>query len=148
MLDKLVKPKSQNKNRKRIGRGPGSGTGKTSGKGHKGQKSRSGYKRKAGFEGGQTPLFRRLPKKGFCNIHKTNWSIVNLSQINECKKLKGVSEITPELLSKVGLIRNSDNPVKLLGKGDLIEPLHFKVGKVSRSVAEKIRKAGGKISLI
>ncbi len=104
------------RNRKRLGRGPGSGTGKTSGRGEKGQKSRSGYSAKRGFEGGQMPLKRRIPKRGFTNIFRVPFRTVNVDRLND---LPAGSEVTPESLQKSGLLRKGDGPVKVLGNGTL-----------------------------
>jgi large subunit ribosomal protein L15 len=133
------------KNPKRIGRGPGSGTGKTSGRGEKGQKSRSGYSQKRGFEGGQMPLKRRLPKRGFTNIFRTEYRTVNVDRLNE---LPAGTEVTPELLQKQGLLRKGAGPVKVLGNGELKVALNVRVHKYTGSAAEKIKAAGGKAELI
>jgi large subunit ribosomal protein L15 len=126
--------------RKRVGRGPGSGLGHTAGKGQKGQKSRSGYSRRPGFEGGQMPLVRRVPKRGFTNIFKTEYATVNLSQ------LEGLGpEIDPEVLRQRGLARRG-KPVKILGDGEVKGALQVKADKFSRSAREKIEAAGGTCS--
>lgn len=123
--------------RKRVGRGRGSGIGKTAGRGHKGQKSRSGYRRRAGFEGGQMPLIRRVPKRGFHNLFRREYSVVNLAQ------LAGMSgEVTPESLAEAGLVRH-DARVKILGDGELGAALTVRAHKFSRSAREKIEAAGG-----
>lgn len=132
------------KNRKRIGRGPGTGKGKTSGKGHKGQKSRSGYKRKAWHEGGQMPLQRRLPKRGFTNIFRVDFQAVNISRLVSLDS----SEITPDLLRQKGLVRKKNIPIKILGVGDIEKAINVKAHAFSRSAIEKIEKAGGKIEII
>ena len=132
------------KNRKRIGRGPGTGKGKTSGKGHKGQKSRSGYKRKAWHEGGQMPLQRRLPKRGFTNIFRVDYQAVNISRLVSLDS----SEITPDLLRRKGLARRNYMPIKILGVGDIEKAINVKAHAFSRSAIEKIEKAGGKIEII
>ncbi len=125
------------KSRKRIGRGPGSGTGKTAGRGHKGQKSRSGYSRRLGFEGGQMPLIRRVPKRGFTNIFRKEVAAVNL------RDLAGFDgEVTPELLQEKGLVRKG-LAVKILGDGEVSGPLTVKAHRFSRSAREKIEAAGG-----
>ena len=125
------------KNRKRIGRGPGSGTGKTAGRGHNGQKSRAGFSRRAGFEGGQMPLVRRVPKRGFTNNFRTEYQVVNLTRLAE---LEG--EVTPEILVESGLVR-AGHLVKILGDGEIGKSLTIKAHKFSRSAREKIEAAGG-----
>jgi large subunit ribosomal protein L15 len=142
-LSTLRPPKGATANRKRIGRGMGSGMGKTSTRGHKGQGSRSGSRMMRGFEGGQMPLHRRLPKRGFTNIFRTEYAIVNLERLAEL----GESNITHELLVKRGLAGKNDL-VKVLGDGDLKSPLNVQAHKFSRSAAEKIAKSGGKAELI
>lgn len=128
------------KNKKRIGRGPGSGSGKTAGRGHKGYGSRSGSKKRAWFEGGQMPLQRRIPKFGFYNRFRVEYSVVNVGQL---EKLEGVEEINPEILLENGLIRNFNKPVKILGNGDLTKKMAIKAHMFSKSAVEKIEKAGG-----
>lgn len=123
--------------RKRVGRGRGSGTGKTAGRGHKGQKSRSGYRRRAGFEGGQMPLIRRVPKRGFHNLFRRQYSVVNLAQLADMS-----GEVTPESLAEAGLVRD-DARVKILGDGELGAALTVRAHKFSRSAREKIEAAGG-----
>lgn len=132
------------KNRKRIGRGPGTGKGKTSGKGHKGQKSRSGYKRRAWSEGGQMPLQRRLPKRGFTNIFRVDYQGVNISRLASLDS----SEITPDLLRQKGLARKKNMPIKILGVGDIEKAINIKAHAFSKSAIEKIEKAGGKIEIV
>lgn len=127
--------------RKRVGRGPGSGTGKTSGKGHKGQNARSGGGVRPGFEGGQTPIFIRLPKRGFTNINRKEYAIVNLSDLNQ---FDDGSEITPQSLIDAGLVRNKKSGIKILGNGELKVKLTVKADKFSQSAVEKIEAAGGK----
>ena len=129
-------------NRKRIGRGPGSGLGKTAGKGHKGQRSRSGFSRRRGFEGGQMPLLRRVPKRGFTNIFRTEYEIVNVARLAD---LKG--EVTPELLAEKGLVR-AGRPVKILGQGDLKKKLKVSAHKFSASARAKIEAAGGSCEVL
>jgi large subunit ribosomal protein L15 len=136
-LHELAPAKGSKHSRKRVGRGPGSGLGKTAGKGHKGQKSRSGYARQAGFEGGQMTLVRRVPKRGFTNLFKTTYSVVNLNQLEQFE-----SEVTPETLIEHGLVR-SGTLVKVLGDGDLNRPLTVIAHKFSRSARAKIEAAGG-----
>ena len=136
-LHELSPAKGSKHAKKRVGRGPGSGLGKTAGKGEKGQKSRSGYSFRAGFEGGQMPLIRRVPKRGFTNIWRTEYTIVNLTQLAE---LDG--DITPERLADEGLVR-SGRPVKVLGDGEVSKALKVTAHKFSKSAREKIEKAGG-----
>ncbi len=143
-------PKGANKNKKRVGRGPGSGLGKTSGRGHKGQKSRSGYSSRPGFEGGQMPLQRRLPKRGFTNIFKKEWVEINLSDLGE--RFEGVDEITPELLVERGLIKKGQLAraygVVVLGRGELTRAVNVSAHRFSKSAREKIEAAGGTASLV
>jgi large subunit ribosomal protein L15 len=136
-LHELTPAKGSKQSRKRVGRGPGSGLGKTAGKGHKGQKSRSGYSRLAGFEGGQMPLVRRVPKRGFTNLFKTSYAVINLHQLGEFER-----EVTPESLVARGLVR-SGLPVKVLGDGEVSKPLTVVAHKFSRSARAKIEAAGG-----
>ena len=131
----------ERKNRKRIGRGIGSGTGKTSGKGQKGQKCRSGGSPHPWFEGGQMPIYRRLPKRGFTNIFKKQFGIVNIGDLACCLE---VDPITPEVLKEKGLIKKI-GLVKILGCGDLAKPLNVHAHKFSGSAQAKIEKSGGKV---
>ena len=141
-----VRPaKGARKNRKRIGRGPGSGTGKTSGRGEKGQKSRSGYSAKRGFEGGQMPLKRRVPKRGFTNIFRVEYRTVNIERLNT---LPAGSTVTPESLQAAGMVRKGAAPVKVLGNGDLKVALTVQAHKYTASAAQKIEAAGGKAEVI
>ncbi|GAB6084437.1 50S ribosomal protein L15 [Desulfuromonas carbonis] len=133
------------KNRKRLGRGPGTGQGKTSGKGHKGQKARSGGSIKAGFEGGQMPLQRRLPKRGFTPLSKKVYALVNL---HDLAQFEAGSVIDLEALGKVGLINQIYDGVKILGDGELTVALTVKAHKFSKSAAEKIAAAGGQAEVI
>lgn len=141
-------PGAENRNRRRVGRGPGSTDGKTSGRGHKGQNSRSGAKRRVGFEGGQMPLHRRLPKRGFKNIFRKTYNIVNLGDIVNCKKLKLDDVINREALTDAGLIRDNDLPLKILGDGTVETTLTIEAHKFSASAEKKVTDAGGKISII
>lgn len=134
-----------NKRKKRIGRGNGSGHGKTSCKGHKGQKARTGRKTYPGFEGGQMPLARRLPKRGFTNIFKKEFQIINIEQLNKFKK---DSTITVESLKEAALIKDVKIPVKVLGLGKATKALTVQVQAISKSAQEKIETAGGKVELI
>jgi large subunit ribosomal protein L15 len=143
-------PKGANKNKKRLGRGPGSGTGKTAGRGHKGQKSRSGYSGRPGFEGGQMPLQRRLPKRGFTNIFKKVWIEVKLSELE--KRFDEADHITPELMAERGMIKKSHltrfDGVVVLGGGDVSKKLDVSAHRFSRSAKEKLEAAGGTATLI
>jgi len=143
-LSELKAAPGSRKDRKRIGRGIGSGTGKTSGRGQKGQKSRSGGNPHPWFEGGQMPLYRRLPKRGFTNIFKKEYEIVNLDQL---AGLETKNPITPEVMKEKGIIRRVDS-VKILGNGELPEALTIHAQKFSRSAVEKIEKSGGKVVTI
>jgi len=136
-------PKSRKK-RKRVGRGIGSGHGKTSCKGHKGQNSRSGGGTKAGFEGGQMPLQRRLPKRGFTNIFQKQFNIVNIDVINDLTE----SVITPDVLQSAGVVKNTKKMVKILGKGELTKSVTVKAHAFSASAKEKIIKAQGSVEII
>ena len=142
-LSTLRPPKGATANRKRVGRGMGSGMGKTSTRGHKGQRSRSGSRMMRGFEGGQMPLHRRLPKRGFTNIFRVEYQVVNL------ERLAGLGEknITPELMVKNGLAGKNDL-IKILGDGELKSALTVQAHKFSKSAQEKIAKAGGKAEVI
>jgi large subunit ribosomal protein L15 len=139
-LSNLRAPKKANTGRKRVGRGMGSGMGKTSTRGHKGQRSRSGSHMMRGFEGGQMPLHRRLPKRGFTNIFRTEYAIVNLERIAEV----GAAEIGLEDYLKLGLVAKKRVLIKVLGSGDLKKPTTIHAHKFSKSATEKIEKAGGK----
>ena len=143
-LSELKAVPGSRKDRKRVGRGIGSGTGKTSGRGHKGQKSRSGGNPHPWFEGGQMPLYRRLPKRGFTNIFKKEYEIVNLAQI---AGLETKDPITPEFLRGKGIVRRV-NFVKILGNGELSEAVTVHAQKFSRSAVEKIEKSGGKVVIL
>ena len=136
-LHELSPAKGSKHSRKRVGRGPGSGLGKTAGKGHKGQKSRSGYARQTGFEGGQMTLIRRVPKRGFTNLFKTTYAVVNLSQLGDFDR-----EVTPESLVQRGLVRGGAL-VKVLGDGEIGKALTVVAHKFSRSARAKIEAAGG-----
>ena len=140
-LSNLRAPRKANENKKRVGRGMGSGMGKTSTRGHKGQGSRSGSSTMRGFEGGQMPLHRRLPKRGFTNIFKTEYEVVNLDRLAGL----GEKEITPETLRKAGVVSSKKSLVKVLGSGELSGALTVHAHKFSKSAQEKIEKAGGKV---
>ena len=143
--DSLKPSKGSIKNKKRIGRGHGSGLGKTSGRGHKGAGQRSGNKRRAWFEGGQMPLARRLPRRGFTNIFKEEIQIVNISDLNRIEKN---SEIDPVVLQENGMIRSSLKPVKILGEGDIDKKLNVTASAFSASAKNKIEKAGGTATIL
>ena len=130
---------------KRLGRGAGSGLGKTAGKGHKGQNARSGGGVRLGFEGGQTPLARRLPKRGFTNFTRKEYAIVNVEQLN---KFENGAVVTPELLVEMGMVKKVLNGIKVLGEGELEKALTVKANKFSKSAVEVIEKAGGKVEVI
>jgi len=142
-LSTIRKPRKATEKRKRVGRGMGSGMGKTSTRGHKGQRSRSGSRLLRGFEGGQMPLHRRLPKRGFKNIFREEYAIVNLDRLAEL----GEREITPEVLKKAGVV-NGRHPVKILGNGELKSAVTVHAHKFSKSAQEKITKAGGKFEVL
>ncbi len=143
-LNNLHPAKNSRKTRKRVGRGPGSGKGKTAGRGTKGQKSGSGYSRKRGFEGGQMPLSRRVPKRGFTNIFRTEYSEVNLARLEKVKK----NEIKPKDLVKAGILKKESEKVKILGQGDISSSKTIHAHKFSASALKKIEDAGGKAVLI
>jgi large subunit ribosomal protein L15 len=145
-LDKL-KPADRSKfKKKRVGRGPGSGLGKTSGRGHKGAQSRSGYSFKRGFEGGQMPLHRRVPKRGFTNIFRTEYDVVNLDQLEACFDIGAL--VTPETLRDAGLVSSRTGLIKVLGRGDVTKALNVQAHKFSGKAAEKLAAAGGKAEAI
>ena len=145
-LDKL-KPAERSKfKKKRVGRGPGSGLGKTAGRGHKGAQSRSGYSFKRGFEGGQMPLHRRVPKRGFTNIFRTEYDVVNLDQL-EAAFDQGAT-VTVEALREQGLVSSRTSLVKILGRGELTKALTVHAHKFSGKAAEKIAAAGGRAEAI
>ena len=145
-LDKL-KPAEGSKGKKfRVGRGQGSGNGKTAGRGHKGAQSRSGWKSKRGFEGGQMPLHRRIPKRGFTNIFRREYEVVNVDRIAEVFEAGAV--VTPELLRERGLVGSAAAPVKILARGDVGKALTIKAHKFSGKAAEKIAAAGGATELL
>ncbi|MBO8126505.1 MAG: 50S ribosomal protein L15 [Firmicutes bacterium] len=130
---------------KRVGRGIGSGLGKTSGRGQKGQKARSGGGKGPQFEGGQTPLVRRLPKRGFTNVFKKEYAVINLKDLEIFEE---GTEVTPELLLEKGMISKAKDGVKLLGTGEISKALTVKVNGISKSAARKIEAAGGKVEVI
>ncbi|GIP36277.1 50S ribosomal protein L15 [Paenibacillus sp. J2TS4] len=131
--------------KKRVGRGIASGNGKTAGKGHKGQNARSGGGVRPGFEGGQNPLYRRLPKRGFTNISRKEYAVVNLDRLNQFTE---GAEVTPEVLVQAGIVKNTLSGIKILGEGELTVKLTVKANKFSKSAVEKIEAAGGKTEVI
>ena len=150
MLNTLVNLRKKKISKKRVGRGIGSGTGKTSGRGHKGQKSRSGFSLQ-GFEGGQMPLYRRLPKRGFTSIFKKNFNSINLMQIQNLidkKKIDTKEEITQELLLKKKIIKKKLEGIKILGRGDIKSKIIIQAQKASKNAVKKVEKIGGKINII
>lgn len=144
-LHELKAAEGARKNRNRVGRGMSSGNGKTSGRGHKGQKARSGGGTRPGFEGGQMPLFQRLPKRGFTNIHRKEFSIVNVDTLN---RFEDGTEITPELLLEEGVVSKLKAGIKVLGNGTIEKKLTVKAHKFSASAKEAIEAAGGQTEVI
>ena len=142
-LSNIRAPKKSSENRKRVGRGMGSGMGKTATRGHKGQRSRSGSRMMRGFEGGQMPLHRRMPKRGFTNVFRKRFSVVNLERLAAL----GETTINPDVLRKAGVI-NSKYPVKVLGGGELGTAITVQAHKFSKSAQDKITKAGGKFEVL
>jgi len=143
-LENLKPPKGSRKDRKRVGRGTGSGTGKTSGRGHKGQGSRSGSKKRRGFEGGQMPLHRRLPKFGFTNIFRKEFQIVNVADLARCE----AGEVSPETLKAAGLIKKTTVPVKVLGNGNVDKAFTVKAAAFTKTAVTKLEAAGGKAEVV
>jgi large subunit ribosomal protein L15 len=143
-LSDLAPAPGSRKKKKRVGRGPGSGHGKTSCRGHKGQKARTGGGTKPGFEGGQMPLQRRLPKRGFTNIFQKQYSIVNLADLDKFSE----TEITPEFLIREGLVKKVLDGIKILGSGEINRPVTIKAHAFSVSAKDKIIKAQGKVEVI
>jgi large subunit ribosomal protein L15 len=142
-----LKPAAGSKHsKKRVGRGPGSGNGKTAGRGYKGAQSRSGYSYKRGFEGGQMPLHRRVPKRGFTNIFRTEYDVVNLDQLEA--RFEAGATVTPDALREAGLIRDRRARIKVLGRGDVTKALTVQAHKFSGSAAQKLAGAGGKAEAI
>jgi large subunit ribosomal protein L15 len=144
-LHELTSAEGSRKTRKRVGRGIGSGTGKTAGRGHKGQNARSGGGVRPGFEGGQNPIYRRLPKRGFTNINRKEFALVSLDQLS---KFAAGTEITPELLLESGVVKNPRSGIKILGNGEITVNVTVKANKFSQSAVEKIEAAGGKTEVI
>lgn len=144
-LHDLSPARGAKKRRKRIGRGPGSGHGKTATKGHKGLLARSGGGKRPGFEGGQMPLVRRLPKFGFTNPFRTEYAIVNVKSFEQWT---GAQTITPQALVDAGLVKRKNLPIKILGNGELKKPLVIQAHKFSKSAEAKIHAAGGRVEVI
>jgi large subunit ribosomal protein L15 len=144
-LHELAPADGSNKNKKRVGRGNGSGSGKTAGRGNKGQNSRSGGGVRPGFEGGQMPIHRRLPKRGFTNIFKKNVAIIN---IRDLEKIESGSVVDETLLIQKGLIKGKRDTIKLLGKGDISFPLVVKLNGISTGARKKIEAAGGTVEVV
>lgn len=144
-LGELHAPDGARKNKKRLGRGSGSGHGKTSGRGHKGQRARSGGRGKTGFEGGQMPLQRRLPKRGFNNIFRKEYAVINLTDLERFEKGSTVDIVA---LVAAGLVKKSEGGVKLLADGDINKALTIKVHKFSQSAKAKVEAAGGRIEVL
>ena len=144
-LHELKPAEGSRKERKRLGRGIGSGQGKTAGKGHKGQNARSGGGVRLGFEGGQTPLFRRLPKRGFTNVSRKEYAVVNLDALN---RFEDGTEVTPELLIETGVVSNEKAGIKILAKGNVEKKLTVKAHKFSSAAKEAIEAAGGTTEVI
>ena len=142
-LHDLTPNPGSSRNRKRVGRGPGSGSGKTSGRGQKGQKSRSGGRIRRDFEGGQMPLARRIPKRGFKNFNRVEYQVVNIRDLERCD-----GDINPDSLRQAGLIRSLRKPVKILGQGEVDQAFSVTAHKCSHSAKTKIEAAGGSVSLI
>ncbi|MFD1708093.1 50S ribosomal protein L15 [Siminovitchia sediminis] len=144
-LHELKPAEGARKERNRVGRGIGSGNGKTSGRGHKGQNARSGGGVRPGFEGGQTPLFQRLPKRGFTNINRKEYAVVNLDALN---RFEDGTEVTPELLIETGVVRNEKSGIKILAKGNIEKKLTVKANKFSSAAKEAIEAAGGSTEVV
>lgn len=144
-LHELKPSEGSRKERNRVGRGTGSGNGKTSGRGHKGQKARSGGGVRLGFEGGQLPLFRRLPKRGFTNINRKEYAVVNVGTLN---RFEDGTEVTPELLIETGVISNAKSGIKVLSEGKIEKKLTVNANKFSAAAKEAIEAAGGQTEVI
>ncbi|OES45935.1 50S ribosomal protein L15 [Domibacillus iocasae] len=144
-LHELKPAAGSRKERNRVGRGTGSGNGKTAGKGHKGQNARSGGGVRLGFEGGQTPLFRRLPKRGFTNVNRKEYAVVNIDTLN---RFEEGTEVTPELLIESGIVKSEKAGIKILANGNVEKKLTIKAHKFSAAAKEAIEAAGGKIEVI
>ncbi|MFP4978485.1 50S ribosomal protein L15 [Paenibacillus sp. CN-4] len=144
-LHELAPVPGSRKERNRVGRGSSSGNGKTSGRGHKGQNARSGGGVRPGFEGGQNPLYRRLPKRGFVNPTRKEYAIVNIEELNSFAE---GTEVTPQLLMETGIVKNAKSGIKVLGNGEVTVKLTVQANKFSQSAVEKIEAAGGKTEVI
>ena len=144
-LHGLARPGAANRKRKRVGRGPGSGNGVTAGRGDKGQKSRSGYSQRFGFEGGQMPLYRRIPKRGFTNKFKKRYVVVNVRDLNQ---FRAGTEVSPEKLLESGLVKNIKDGLRVLGEGELTKKLKVRAHHFSKSAIEKIEAAGGSAEVL
>jgi len=142
-LHELSPAKGSKHSKKRVGRGPGSGLGKTAGKGEKGQKSRSGHRRRPGFEGGQMPLVRRVPKRGFTNVFRIEYAVVNVATLAELGEAQGDGAVNPEALAARGLVRAGQR-VKVLGDGEIGKAITVSAHKFSKSARAKIEAAGGR----
>src|ERR1700674_3268472 len=145
-LNNLHPAKGSTHRKRRLGRGPGTGLGKTSGRGEKGQKSRSGYSMKIGFEGGQMPLHRRLPKRGFTNIFKKKWIEVSLAALEQA--FANNDEVTPEVMHRRGIIKKAKHDIVVLGNGEVSKSLKVSAHRFTKSAREKIEKAGGAVTVI
>lgn len=146
-LSDILKLAGKNRKRKRVGRGIGSGSGKTCGRGHNGAGSRAGSTRRSMSEGGQMPLFRRVPKRGFTNAaFRTDYHVINVSDLEE--RFEAGAHVTPEAILEAGLIRNLRNKVKVLGDGEITKKFKIEASKFSKSAEEKIKKAGGEIIVL
>ncbi len=143
-LSQLKPPAGQTRNKKRIGRGMGSGHGKTSGRGMKGQHAISGFSQKRGFEGGQMPLHRRMPKRGFNNIFRTEYAVLNVSRLND---LPG-DNFSPEIIEQTAVLKNLKDGLKILGNGEITRPIHVKAHAFTEQAAAKIKAAGGTVEVI
>lgn len=144
-LHELQPTEGSRRVRNRVGRGSSSGNGKTAGRGQKGQKARSGGGTRLGFEGGQTPLFRRLPKRGFTNINRKDYAIVNIDALN---RFEDGAEVTPIVLVEAGLVKDEKDGIKVLGNGEISKKLTVKAAKFSKSAEEAIKNAGGSVEVI
>ncbi len=144
-LHTLKPAEGSRKERNRVGRGQGSGNGKTAGRGHKGQKARTGGGVRLGFEGGQQPLFRRLPKRGFKNVNRKEYAVVNLETLN---RFEDDTTVTPELLVESGIIKDTKSGIKVLGSGELNKKLTVKAAKFSKAAEEAITAAGGSVEVM
>ena len=144
-LNELKYNKGARSTTKRLGRGQGSGQGKTAGKGHKGQNARSGGGVAIGFEGGQTPLYKRIPKRGFTNINRLEYAVINLSDLN---KFEDGTTVTPELLKETGIVKKQLDGIKVLGNGTLEKKVNVTCNKISKSAQAAIEKVGGKVEVI